>query len=546
MTDSNTNRQCRTDDRAVSEILGAIMVFGILLALLFLIQMTAVPTWNQQVEYDHDQRVQGDVGEIGNAIERVQASGTAESVGVELGLRYPYRPLLYNPPAVSGELQTVPNGDIVVEGANASDEVGDFWDGSELSYPTRSITYSADYNEYNDAPVRTVYEHGTVANRFDGEVTIVRQPRQVVRDNAINLVALTGEVDRDSVEPTTVQVTPVTRSARTISVTGANGDDITISLRTTLPEATWNELLADELDNGHVLSVDYTAATSPATVTITLDGAETYTLRTALVGVGTNLDETQPAYLERIAGGGEFVPVGASDRLTVEVRDQFNAPVTGVDVTYDVVEGSGEFVGDSTPGDNSHTRQSDSNGQTSVVFEPGTTGTVTVEATANLNGVAGTQEEEVVRFEMSTTADGDGEGGDGGVINPSDPLSIRLDDVSRQGPPDATLTFENLDEVSEWTYIRAAFILKQAGGPSPAGIEITPEGKNTISMGFGDDFEEITPTPLSFGPAGSSTDERTVTLNLVGSGGGFNNGDLLVINTLNQDGRLATYFVTFS
>ena len=50
-----------SDERGVSEVLGAILVFGILVVLLATIQTQAIPAANEQVEFNHNQEVQSDL-----------------------------------------------------------------------------------------------------------------------------------------------------------------------------------------------------------------------------------------------------------------------------------------------------------------------------------------------------------------------------------------------------------------------------------------------------------------------------------------------------
>ena len=536
MTPRYSSDTHRADERAVSEILGAILMFGLLLALLVLIQVTAVPTWNQQLEFSHSERVQDDMGALGNSIDHVQTRESVGSASLDLGVRYPARPFLINPSPAEGGLQTVPIGDVTIEGARSTGEVGDYWDGSPVTHGTQAVTYSPNYKEFRDAPVTITYEHGTVASSYAHSATVVSQSRPVVSETTINLVALTGSVDRSGVDRRTVPVTPMSRSPRTIAVTG-DGGDITISLSTTLPEETWTDLLAAELDGGNVEAIAYSNSTTPATVTLTLDGSVTYDLRTALVGVGDSPQQTQPAYLERIQGGGAVVPLGSSEQLTVEVRDQFNAPKSGVDVTYAVVSGGGEFR-DGTPGDDTYTVTSNSNGQTSAVFTPLSGAEIVIEATATLNDESGTQEEEVVRFTV-TNADGTG---DDDIINPKDPLSVTLDSVDRSGGT-VTMTFENLaDSSRQWTDIRIPFISKQSGQPLPSAVDITPENRDTIPFTLGEDFAAISPTPLTFDEAGTADAVRTVTL-VFGSGQQLQPGDFFVVTVLDQNSKATTYFV---
>ena len=532
----------RADERAVSEILGAILVFGLVLALVVLIQVSAVPALNQQVEYDHSERLQNDMGELGSTIERVQATDSTESVAVELGVRYPNRLFLSNPRPVQGTLATGSRGTITVDGAVGTGESRDFWDGTQVSYPTRAVVYSTDYREYRGAQESTTYEHGIVANTYPDSVSIVQQARAIVQGDNINIITVSGAVNETDTRQTTVPVTPIAHAPRTVPVTG-NGSDITITLETTLSEDAWREVLEDELDDGNVEMLSYTAG-SPATVDIVLNGSVTYDLRAGMVGVGSTLDETQPTYLERLDGGGSFVPVGASDRLAVEVRDQFNAPRSGIDVRYEVVTGNGTFAGDTTPADQSYIVTSTANGLAEVVFSPTTSEEIVVEATASLNAQAGTQATEVVRFNVSATAGtGGGDGSGDGGINPADDPSVKLDSSSRSGRT-VTLTFENLNTATavEWSEVRVPFYGRVSGAPAPTSVDITPQGKNTITTDIGDGFQDVTPSNLTFDAQGGAGDSKTVDVTFQG-GPPPQGGDFVVFSARYASGGADTYFI---
>ena len=56
----NTER-FNADERGVSEIVGAILVFALVILLLSIIQSQAVPSQNQEIEVQHSVVVQGDL-----------------------------------------------------------------------------------------------------------------------------------------------------------------------------------------------------------------------------------------------------------------------------------------------------------------------------------------------------------------------------------------------------------------------------------------------------------------------------------------------------
>ncbi|PSP34259.1 hypothetical protein BRC64_01255 [Halobacteriales archaeon QH_10_67_22] len=60
----------------------------------------------------------------------------------------------------------------------------------------------------------------------------------------------------------------------------------------------------------------------------------------ARVGVGTDVTETDEAYLTDVSGSVSTVPESGSELLVVEARDEYNNPVSGVTVSADAVAGS--------------------------------------------------------------------------------------------------------------------------------------------------------------------------------------------------------------
>ena len=166
----------RGDDRAVAVQIGAVILLGFIVVSLSLYQATVVPNENQQVEFQHNQRVQSDMLEVRNAILGTAATGSAAPATVELGTRYPARVVAVNPAPPSGTLSTSSLGQISVRNATADDadtttedypETADFWNGTTHNYTTKSLEYRPSYANYDNAPT-TVYENGLVYNRFRG------------------------------------------------------------------------------------------------------------------------------------------------------------------------------------------------------------------------------------------------------------------------------------------------------------------------------------------------------------------------------------------
>mgnify|MGYP000144453400 CR=1 FL=1 len=336
------------DDRGQSIQIGAVLIFAALILLLSLYQATIVPQQNEQIEFDHSQQVQGDLLDLRNAVTSMLGESASRSVSIQLGTTYPSRVLAVNPPPASGLLRTAgtADGDVNFTLSNVEaldEEADDFWDtgGSSRAYGTGSVVYRPSYNEYGQPP-RTVYDATVLYDNFTFEgSTIARSDQTLVDGSTISLVALNGSLQQSSSGAASVDVRPVSASSTTVTVTNrTDGDPITLRTATRLPEQRWVELLADQRasEGGNVSDAADAVRTEPLDVPgyrrlIVELVPGTYELRMAKAGVGTRVGDTSAAYMTDVAADGSTVPEDGSVRLTVEVRDAYNNPVPGINVT---------------------------------------------------------------------------------------------------------------------------------------------------------------------------------------------------------------------
>lgn len=362
------------DDRGQAIQVGAVLVFGILVVLLALYQGVVVPDQNEEVELDHSQEVRAQLTELRATAVSMPGATTTRSVTVDLGVRYPPRTVFANPGPASGTLETVGTTDpayaLTIENATADGAAGDFWDGTARSYNTGALEYRPGYNLLPNAP-RTVYEHGVLYDDF-GDATLPVTDQAMVSDDRITLVTLNGSVSEHRVDSVAVDFEPVSTDTRTVEIESADDDSpVTLSVPTAMNESEWEEVFADELQDGYVERV----STEPAPdgefslLTVTLAPGETYTLQLANVGVGTGIEGTEPAYLTDVAGDGT-VQRGETGTLEVEVRDAFNNPVSGV-----TVEGFAEGGVFADSGTDQTEAETDSEGRIAVDYEGQAVGT---------------------------------------------------------------------------------------------------------------------------------------------------------------------------
>jgi PKD repeat protein len=327
----------RAADRAQSIQIGAVLLLGALVLSFSLYQAVVVPDQNREVEFNHNQRVQGDLQDLRNAIVSTEGGGSSQSVSVTLGTQYPSRVVALNPGTPSGSLRSLWTANMsqnaTVGNAEAVGETGDFWTGVNRSYNTGGLVYRPGYNEYTQAPI-TRFEQSVLYNQFPGS-TLTLTGQRLISDDRISLVTLNGSYDTTRSGSASVDVRPISASPNTVTVTNATpGENVTLRFATQLSADQWREILASEFANpdgsgGNVVAVDPTEVPGEEyrIVSVVLRQGVDYDLRITQAGVGTGTDRPDVAYLTDTAGAGTTVPEGGTARVTVEVRDALNNPV---------------------------------------------------------------------------------------------------------------------------------------------------------------------------------------------------------------------------
>lgn len=359
-------RQLAADERAVSEVIGAVLVFGILIAVLALVQTQAVPATNEEVEFQHSQKVQTDMAELNEAIALTAAQGRSMSPTLELGMTYPARLFFFNPSPVYGQLRTNAPATVTLRGVTPTEGVNLLYTGGTYNYLTRPIEYRAGYHRFEDEPT-VIREVGTQYERYPAGTRI--QGGSFINGKQITLVTVNGTLQRNSLSAESVETVPLSAPARTVAVKNDSAQ-IEITIPTQLSENLWRETLSSQrsVNGGHIVGISYVDSTPYNMLTVSLEQGVTYNLRMASVGVGTQLTEPHPAYLTTISGDNESVVDNGLLQVTIEVRDRFNNPVAGKSVNLTIFgSGNGTFF----PSGNSETTVTTSaNGRATATYDP--------------------------------------------------------------------------------------------------------------------------------------------------------------------------------
>jgi hypothetical protein len=357
----------RLDDRAVSEVIGSILVFGLLVSLLAIVQTQAVPNANAEIEVKHSQSVQGDIADLQSAVSRTGTFGGTESVTVETGMTYPSRLVLFNPPAVQGTLASGGAGNVSLENFSAERADTDSYIGTNPNFTTHAVSYRVDYNRYTDQP-ETRYEYGVVANQYD-DATRIESGGGPVSGRFITLTMLRGGLQESQVRPASVTTYPVSAPAQRVTVESPDDRPANLTIATGLSDEVWvSKILRDQLDtnatagtnvtdcgslNGgstnavadpveddgrFVVGCSYrTVANGSNELTIRFEQNQSYRLGMSKVAFSAAAEPTDATYVTDVSP--------SANELVVEVRDRFNNPVERrVDLTVERADGSTEEI----------------------------------------------------------------------------------------------------------------------------------------------------------------------------------------------------------
>lgn len=457
------------DVRAVSEVLGTILMFALLVLLLALVQLNMVPAENQQVEFEHNQRVQGDMLSLDRGILAAATENVPGSTQVELAARYPPRFFLLNPGVGAGSIETTLPGTVTLSGVVAPD-ADHYWNGSDRTFRTRFVRYRPNYHEYRNPPA-TLYEHDALVNVFGSGAVLPVDSGGFIDGSEINLVTVDGALSLASTSSKAVETTPLSAPAQPIPVTNASGEQIVLRLPTTLSQADWEGLLADELTDsgGSVETVSVTAGDPYNTLAVTLEPGS-YDMRLGRVGVGRSVDRSVLGahYLAAVGDlRGQSIRPGETRALHVQVRDRYNNPIQG-NVTFASADGG--FVRDDGTTVDAATVVQTADGEARALFEPDADFTGTAVVTATLGDPADALEREEVAFNVTVVDDGTGTNQTSpeavSSINPWANETVRFEEIRKAPGPNAyELRFYNNGTVDRQVkQVRFLFYLPNNAG----------------------------------------------------------------------------------
>ena len=314
----------RADERGQAIQIGAVLLFAILIILFAIYQAFVVPSQNREVEFNHNQRVEGDMVELRNTLLETKSTGDDGYVSVELGTAFPPRLVALNPPPPSGSLRSTDRRPIVIEdgGTDITDEVCPGTD-----HRTRFVEYAPSYSEYREAGTIR-FENTLLYHEFrDGTVKLTDQT--LVRNETVQIIPITGNLSYGGSQ--TVAVEPIAGLLDTSQKSG-----ITVTAPTALSESQWEDALQGQVAPSNVA---VTTGAGGQNLTLTLPGDRT--IECGPLGLGS-----VPPSGARGADANEVNPASPGDiRLVDETRSgsQMTLTFNNTGGTTNITEGRINF-----------------------------------------------------------------------------------------------------------------------------------------------------------------------------------------------------------
>ncbi len=227
------NISLRDDTRAVSPVIGFILVFSILVMTFAVYQVEIVPQDNYQTEVEHNQQLQNELLNLRDAMHNTGQDNISRSVTITPGTQYNSRTFARNPLPPAGTISTVEfDTNVTIE----------YEDRDPLNFTTSAIEYEPDYSEYHGAPTTRI-EHTLVYNDFEADdATVTRSGPRLVEPNRLVIPIVRGDLSESTVDRVSVQAVKV--DACSVDESG-----VSVTLPTHSPERLEEELEDFEKEN---------------------------------------------------------------------------------------------------------------------------------------------------------------------------------------------------------------------------------------------------------------------------------------------------------
>ncbi|EMA41402.1 hypothetical protein [Halococcus hamelinensis] len=346
-----TQRAGSDEDRAVSPVVGFVLIFALVMIVFTVYQSSVVPAQNRAVEFEHSRTIESQLEQLSAAVVNTatapEGASPTRRTTVQLGVRYPTRPFAVDPGTPVGSLESTEPRSVVVSGLDA--ERGD----GTQTFNTTFVTYRPTYNQFSERR-EIALEYSMLLERYSGTDTVLADATDgTFGDDAVRLVLLSGDLDERAVS--TVVTTERTGHWNTTVPSGG----ATVDLPTTLPRSQWQTIL-DE--HGYARLLDYDDSPGTSRVRVHIDGGTRLAAEKVSIGEGTDDGFDLEPYLTNVTSHAPAVNADGNRAVVVRAVDEFGGPLGDVDLEA-TTNGSGTLEPASA--------DAGDDGKASFVYTPG-------------------------------------------------------------------------------------------------------------------------------------------------------------------------------
>ncbi|TKX68225.1 DUF4097 domain-containing protein [Halorubrum sp. SP9] len=224
MSGHSSNMSVIDDNRAVSTVIGVVILFGFLILALSLYQVEIVPQQNAETEFQHSGEVRNDLVELRAGILQAGSIDQPQYQTVQLGTAYSTRTFTVNPPSPAGTIRTTDPYPITISNNSGTPE-------GTITIPTRFIEYQPGYNELDRSPMWYDASVLYLDAREEGGGIAVIEDQALVDNGKVQITALQNEFRRSGTGQVTLELRPAE------SVTGEIPEgDLTVTVPTRLSD----------------------------------------------------------------------------------------------------------------------------------------------------------------------------------------------------------------------------------------------------------------------------------------------------------------------
>ncbi len=255
------------NEDGISEVVGALMVFLILIVYLGTIQAYDVPEWNKDIEKQHFDGVYDDFINLRSDIEDVAIQNVPKKGSIDMGVLYPERFMLQNPgQGAYGSITTYPVN-INISYSRATGPV--LW----KNITSQGLIYQL--NGISNLP-KLVYENGIIIKDYQtANISMDDNQSLFTEDNVFIPVISAVSDSSSSIDTKTIEIEPFPDTANS----RVRFETINITVETRYPEV-WEKLNRGSKPSGSTVTIqNHTVCPSGTLSCIKIENIPGYSFR---------------------------------------------------------------------------------------------------------------------------------------------------------------------------------------------------------------------------------------------------------------------------